>query len=67
MITDVKMTKVYGLEAIEGIRNRDNNIPTIMCSAKDDIVVETSNVAAFMVNPTYINVVEPRTFELNGG
>lgn len=67
VIMDVKMPKVYGLEAIERIRKRDNNIPIIMCRTKDDVVVKASNVAAFMVKPTSVNVVEPRIFEFNGG
>ncbi len=54
-ITDIKMPGTHGLEAIERIRERNKTIPIIICSAyrlmEDDIVVKTSDVAAFITKP----------------
>ena len=70
IIMDIKMPHVHGLEAIERIRARNNTIPIIICSAyramEDDIIVKTSNVAAFMVKPIDIKALKTKIFELIG-
>jgi two-component system response regulator AtoC len=70
IIMDIKMPSMHGLEAIERIRERKNNIPIIICSAyremEDDIIVKTSNVAAFMVKPIDIVLLKSKVFELIG-
>lgn len=71
VIMDIKMPNMHGLEAIERIRARDDNVPIIICSAyrgmEGDIVIRTSNVAAFMVKPIDINVLKSKVSELIGG
>lgn len=70
IIIDIKMPSMHGLEAIERIRERKKNIPIIICSAyramEDDIVVKTSNVAAFIVKPIDIASLKSKVFELIG-
>lgn len=55
VIMDIKMPGTHGLEAIERIRERNTTIPIIICSAyrlmQDDIVVRTSDIAAFITKP----------------
>lgn len=70
IVMDIKMPNVHGLEAIERIRTRNDSIPIIICSAyrsmEDDIVVKTSNIAAFMTKPIDIKTLKARIFELIG-
>lgn len=70
IIMDIKMPSVHGLEAIERIRERDDTIPIIICSAyramEDDIVVKTSNVAAFITKPIDIKALKTKIFNLIG-
>lgn len=70
IIMDIKMPQVHGLEAIERIRARDSSIPIIVCSAyrpmEDDIVVKTSNIAAFITKPIDIKALRAKVFELIG-
>jgi two-component system response regulator AtoC len=70
ILMDIKMPTVHGLEAIERIRERKNNVPIIVISAyramEDDIIVKTSNVAAFMVKPIDIKALKTKVFELIG-
>ena len=64
IIIDIKMPQVHGLEAIERIRERDGEIPIIICSAyplmEDDIVVKTSNIAAFITKPIDIEALKAK-------
>jgi CheY-like chemotaxis protein len=70
LIIDIKMPGTHGLEAIERIRERNKAIPIIICSAyrlmEDDIVVKTSDVAAFITKPVDIKAVKSKVFELIG-
>ncbi|MBE0432146.1 response regulator [candidate division WOR-3 bacterium] len=70
IIIDIKMPQVHGLEAIERIRERDSNVPIIICSAyplmEDDIVVKTSDIAAFITKPIDIESLKSRITELIG-
>ncbi len=70
LIIDIKMPGTHGLEAIERIRERNKNIPIIICSAyrlmEDDMVVKTSDVAAFITKPIDISALKSKVFELIG-
>lgn len=70
LITDIKMPGVHGLEVIERIRERNKNIPIIICSAykllEDDVIVKTSEVAAFLTKPIEIKQLKAKVFELIG-
>lgn len=70
LITDIKMPGVHGFEVIERIRERNKTIPIIICSAykllEDDIIVKTSEVAAFMTKPVEIKQLKAKIFELIG-
>jgi CheY-like chemotaxis protein len=70
IIIDIKMPGTHGLEAIERIRERNIDIPIIICSAyrlmEDDIVVQTSDVAAFITKPVDIAALKQKVFELIG-
>lgn len=70
IIMDIKMPKVHGLEAIERIRIQNPRVPIIVVSAyrpmEDDIVVKTSNIAAFMTKPIDISALRKKIFELIG-
>lgn len=70
IIIDIKMPGTHGLEAIERIRNRNKTIPIVICSAyrlmEDDIVVKTSDVAAFITKPIDIKALKTKIFEIIG-
>jgi CheY-like chemotaxis protein len=70
LITDIKMPGTHGLEAIERIRDRNKEIPIVICSAyrlmEDDIVVKTSNIAAFITKPIDIKSLQIKIWELIG-
>lgn len=70
IIMDIKMPDGHGLEAIERIRERNGTVPIIICSAyramEDDIVVKTSNVAAFITKPIDIKALKTKIFNLIG-
>ncbi|MBN2620598.1 response regulator [candidate division WOR-3 bacterium] len=70
LIADIKMPGIHGLDLIERIRERNKDIPIIICSAfrlmEDDIVVQTSNVAAFFTKPIDIKALKTKVFELIG-
>jgi two-component system response regulator PilR (NtrC family) len=70
LIADIKMPGMHGLDLIERIRERNKEIPIIICSAyrlmEDDIVVQTSNVAAFFTKPIDIKALKIKVFELIG-
>ncbi len=70
VIMDIKMPQVHGLEAIERIRDQNKRIPIIIISAyrpmEDDIIVKTSNIAAFMTKPIDITGMRAKIFELIG-
>ncbi|KYK38130.1 MAG: hypothetical protein AYK18_08115 [Theionarchaea archaeon DG-70] len=68
LIIDIKMPGAHGLETIERIRQRNKEIPIVICSAyqlmEDDIVVKTSDVAAFITKPIDIEELKATIFEL---
>jgi len=70
LITDIKMPGTHGLEVIERIRERNKTIPIVVCSAykllEDDIVVKTSEIAAFITKPIEIKQLKAKIFELIG-
>lgn len=70
VVLDIKMPHVHGLAAIERIRQKNNTIPIIICSAyrimQDDIVVKTSDIAAFFTKPIDILALKRKVFELIG-
>jgi len=70
LIMDIKMPGTHGLEAIERIRERNKTVPIIICSAyrlmEDDIIVKTSDVAAFITKPIDIKALKAKVFELIG-
>ncbi len=70
LITDIKMPGTHGFEVIERIRERNKDIPIMICSAykllEDDIVVKTSKVAAFITKPIEIKELKAKVFELIG-
>jgi CheY-like chemotaxis protein len=70
LITDIKMPGTHGFEAIERIRERNKDIPIIICSAyrllQDDITVKTSGIAYFLTKPINIAELKTKVFELIG-
>jgi CheY-like chemotaxis protein len=70
ILMDIKMPSMHGLEVIERIRERNNSVPIVIISAyramEDDIIVKTSNVAAFIVKPIDIKALKNKVFELIG-
>ncbi len=68
IIIDIKMPGTHGIEAIERIRKRNATIPIIICSAyrlmEDDVVVKTSNIAAFITKPLDIKALREKISEL---
>jgi CheY-like chemotaxis protein len=70
VIMDIKMPGTHGLEAIERIRERNQKIPIIICSAyrlmEDDVIVKTSDVAAFFTKPADMDALRTKVVELIG-
>ena len=68
VILDVKMPGMHGIEALERIREMDKDVPVIISTAyqkheymfpgsflQSDVVISTSDVAAFITKPIDIN------------
>ncbi len=55
LIVDIRMPDMSGLEMIQVIRQFDNDVPVIICSAlhalRDDFTVWESRVSAFLDKP----------------
>lgn len=70
LVIDIKMPGMHGIEAIERIRQRNKTIPIILCTAyrlmEDDIVVRTSDVAAFFTKPIDIEKFRAKVAGLIG-
>jgi CheY-like chemotaxis protein len=70
LIIDIKMPQMHGLEAIERIRERNIKVPIMICTAyrlmQDDVVAQTSDVAAFITKPIDIKEFKKKVFELIG-
>ncbi len=70
LIMDIKMPGTHGLEAIERIRERNKTIPIIVCSAyrlmEDDVIIKTSDVAAFITKPIDLPSLKAKVFEVIG-
>lgn len=70
IIIDIKMPQTHGLEVIERIRETNKTVPILICSAyrlmQDDIVVKTSDVAAFFTKPLDIKALKMKVYELIG-
>lgn len=70
LVADIKMPGMHGLDLIERIRERNKTIPIIICSAyhlmEDDIIVQTSDVAAFFTKPIDIKALKVKIFEVIG-
>ncbi len=70
LIIDIKMPGTHGLETIERIRQRNTEIPIMICSSyqlmEDDVVVKTSDVAAFITKPIDIEALKTKIIELIG-
>ena len=61
IILDIKMPDVHGIEVLSLIRESENNIPVIMCSAfegmKEDFVIKSSNVFEYLVKPVDLKIL----------
>ncbi len=70
IIIDIKMPHIHGLEVIERIRETNKIVPILICSAyrlmEDDIVVKTSDVAAFFTKPLDLRALKMKVYELIG-
>jgi two-component system response regulator (stage 0 sporulation protein F) len=70
IIIDIKMPHMHGIEAIGKIRQRNQEIPIIVCTAyrkmKDDFTIKNSDVAAFIIKPIDIKALKMKVFELIG-
>jgi len=70
LIIDIKMPGTHGLDAIQRIRERNKAVPIIICSAyrlmEDDVIVRTSDVAAFITKPIDIKNLKSRITDLIG-
>lgn len=70
LIIDIKMPHMHGMETIERVRQRNQEIPIILCTAypkmQDDFTVKNSDVAAFITKPIDIKELKNKIFELIG-
>ncbi|TET16543.1 MAG: response regulator [Candidatus Cloacimonadota bacterium] len=61
IILDIKMPDVHGIEVLGLIRESENNIPVIMCSAfegmKEDFVIKSSNIFEYLVKPVDLKIL----------
>ncbi|MFH0778406.1 MAG: response regulator [Candidatus Eisenbacteria bacterium] len=59
VILDIKMPGMHGIEVLERIRSVDKSVPVIISTAyqkmQEDVMVSTSEVAAFITKPIDIN------------
>ena len=68
IIVDIKMPQMNGIELIEKIREINNNVPIIICSAyeglKTDFTIVTSDIVEFLIKPVDINYLSKRVAEI---
>jgi DNA-binding response OmpR family regulator len=68
IILDIKLPGKHGLEVLEEIRRRSQTVPIIVCTAypqmKNDYIIVTSNVAAYMVKPFDIEELRQKIKEI---
>jgi CheY-like chemotaxis protein len=61
VILDIKMPDIHGLEVLSLIREAENDVPVIICSAfegmKDDFVIKSSHVYDYLVKPIDLKVL----------
>jgi CheY-like chemotaxis protein len=61
VILDIKMPDIHGLEVLSLIREAENDVPVIICSAfegmKDDFVIKSCNVFEYLVKPIDLKVL----------
>lgn len=61
VILDIKMPDIHGLEVLSLIREAENEVPVIICSAfegmKEDFIIQSSNVFEYLVKPVDLKVL----------
>jgi DNA-binding NtrC family response regulator len=61
VILDIKMPDIHGLEVLSLIREAENDVPVIICSAfegmKDDFAIKSCNVFEYLVKPIDLKVL----------
>ncbi|KPJ51151.1 hypothetical protein AMJ40_00665 [candidate division TA06 bacterium DG_26] len=70
LILDIKMPEMHGLQVLEKVREKNENLPVIICTAykhmDDDPAVRESGVTAYLVKPVDINVLKDTVKQILG-
>lgn len=70
LVADVKMPDINGLELLERIRELGNGIPVIICTSfkhlRDDYLVSTCEVAAYVTKPVNLSDFKAKVEEALG-
>lgn len=70
-IVDIRMPDMTGLELMEKIREKDSEVPIIVCTAlkalEDDYTIWESQVAAFLAKPVDLDDLKAAVNKALGG
>lgn len=68
VILDLKMPDLHGLEALKAIREKDKELPVIICTAyeklQDDYTIWSGGVAAYLTKPLDLENLKDIIYEL---
>jgi DNA-binding NtrC family response regulator len=68
VILDLKMPDLHGLEVLRIVREKNKELPIIICTAyekmQDDYTIWSSRVAAFLTKPLDIDYLKDIIYEL---
>jgi CheY-like chemotaxis protein len=70
LIIDIKMPHMHGIEAITRIRQTNESVPIIVCTAyrlmEDALAIKKADIAGFIHKPIDIKSLKCKVFELIG-
>jgi len=71
VILDIKMPGLHGIEVLEKIREQDEHLPVIICTAfrhmEDDFALATSNISGYLVKPVDVEDMKRKIQEVLQG
>jgi len=70
VILDIRMPNMHGLEVLERIREKDEHLPVLMCTAlqgmRDDFTVVESKISGYLTKPVDLDELRAKVKEIIG-